>query len=154
KAGVSPLHGTAFRMYTESSNTPGDIGAIQTGIAIANAAPAPVAVTLHLFDTNGRPTADPSELNVPANGQVTKFLSEFFPSLPSRFRGLLRISATSDVSVVGIRGRMNERGDFLVATTPPAIEMNASDSGPAVLPQLISGGGYTSEIILFSNETH
>ncbi|HYR43247.1 MAG TPA: hypothetical protein VER98_09500 [Terriglobia bacterium] len=50
---------------------------------------------------------------VPANGQIAIFLSQIpgFSSLPNPFQGVLRVSTTSSagISVIGIRGRYNER---------------------------------------------
>jgi len=92
-----------------------------------------------------RPTDDP------ANGQVAKFLSDLFPNLPQPFVGVLRISTSSSgLAVVGLLTRFNERGDFLITTTPPASESAALSNGQLFFPHLAIGGGYTTQLILFS----
>jgi hypothetical protein len=93
-------------------------------------------------------------LTVPALGQTAKFLSDVFPSLPKPFKGVLRITATSNrLSVVGLRTRINERLEFLMTTTTPADENSAATSTELFFPQTIDGGGYTTQFILFSGTT-
>ena len=66
-----------------------------------------------------------------------------FSTLPSPFQGILRVAATSgSISVIGLRGRYNERRDFLIATTPAANEATAAFAGDAYFPYLAEGGGY------------
>jgi hypothetical protein len=64
---------------------------------------------------------------------------------------VLRITTTSSgISVVGLRTRINERGDFLITTTPPANETGPATTVPMYFPQVADGGGYTTQFILFS----
>ena len=126
---------------------------LQSGFAITNNTSAPVTVTLELTNLDGSSTGLPAPVpqNLPAFGHVSQFLAQAFAGLPSPFRGLLRVStASSGISVVGLRGRYNERGDFLISTTPPANEGTPPSSGELLLPHLPDGGGYTTQVILFS----
>jgi hypothetical protein len=94
---------------------------------------------------------------VPANGQAAMFLGQIpaFAALPNPFSGVLRIStsSTSGVSVVGLRGRYNERGDFLITTTQPTLESGPSSTGEQFFPHLAAGGGYITQFILFNGAT-
>ena len=93
----------------------------------------------------------PASINLAGNGQTSKFLAELFPNLPNTFKGVLRIATSSPgVSVVALRAHYNERGDFLITTTPPTIEGNAASSAEMLFPHLADGGGYTTQFILFS----
>jgi hypothetical protein len=126
------------------------VGSIQTGVAIANGATNLSTVNLELFNHDGTSAAT-STVTVPGSGQVARFLSDLFPNLPQPFQGVLRISTNSSgLSVVGLRTRVNERGDFLITTTPPASE-SATSNGQLFFPHLVAGGGYTSQLILFSS---
>ena len=80
------------------------------------------------------------------------FLDQVFPSLSFPFQGLLRISGgtSAGFSVVGLRTRTNERGDFLITTIPPANENNSASPMELFFPHLVNGGGYTTQFILFS----
>lgn len=59
---------------------------------------------------------------------------------------------TSDqsIAVIGLRGQTNERGEFLIATTPAIVD-GSNTSGPLMFPHLVTGGGYTTEFLLLSN---
>jgi hypothetical protein len=103
-----------------------------------------------LTDLNGTSLASTS-ISVPAGGQVARFLSEIFPAVGSPVKGILRVStAGSPVSVAALRGRYNERGDFLMSTTPPTIESLPAATAPLIFPHIVNGGGFTTEFILFS----
>jgi hypothetical protein len=82
---------------------------------------------------------------------VAEFLAQIFPNLPQSFQGgVLRISSPSSISVVGLRGRYNERSDFLITTTPPTTESAPASSAEFLFPHFVNGGGYTTQFILFS----
>jgi hypothetical protein len=156
EAGVPVTSGAVFRVYVESSGTAGARGSIDSGIAAANTSSASATVTFDVTDLSGAPVARiaPVAITVPAMGQSARFLSEIFPSLPKPFKGVLRITTTSaGLSVVGLRTRTNELGEFLITTTPPANENTPSGSAESFFPQVADGGGYTTQFILFSGSS-
>jgi sugar lactone lactonase YvrE len=153
EAGVPVTSGSAFRSYVEYSGAAGQAGNIQSGIAVANTSAASANVTFDITDLTGAPVTgiSPVTVSLAASGQTAKYVSEIFPSLPNPFKGVLRITTTSSgLSVVGVRLRINERGDLLVTTTPPVNENNPPTSTPMFFPQVADGGGYTTQFILFS----
>ena len=152
QAGVPSTSGTAFRSYVESSGTNGQPDTIQSAIAIANNTSTPVAVTLELINSDGSSTGLPAPISrsLPPFGHISEFLLQTFPGVPNPFKGILRVSSTSGgISVIGLRSRYNERGDFLISSTPPAAETTSSGTAELVLPHLPDGGGYKTEIILY-----
>jgi hypothetical protein len=153
EAGVPGIQSSSFRMYAEETAT-GGIGAIQTGLAIANIGSSTANVTLELTNLDGSSNGQSATVSVAGNGQTAKFLHELFPGLAFPFKGILRINTGSapGLSVVGLRGRYNERGDFLITTTPPTDENGSALVAPNELlfPHLVNGGGYTTQFILFS----
>jgi len=72
--------------------------------------------------------------------------------LPLPFQGVLRITG-ANVAVTGLRGRYNERRDFIVTTTPPVDEASQLSTEELLFPQIADGGGYTTQFILFSGRT-
>jgi hypothetical protein len=101
------------------------------------------------MNVDGTPTGLSKSIDIAAGGQIAKFANELFSQLPSPFRGILRISSPSEVGVAGLRGRYNERGELLMTTTPPHDE--ATPPQPAVdFPHFVTGGGYTTQLILLS----
>ena len=157
QAGVpaSPA-GSAFRLYVEASGENGAVNSIQTGMAIANASAAPANVNFELLTLNGVPTGLVGTTSIPESGHVAMFLNQIpgFSNVPIPFQGVLRVStnAASPVSVTGLRGRYNERGDFLITTTPP---INESTSLPAELfvSHLVDAGGYVTQFILLNGSS-
>jgi len=137
-AGVpaSPV-GSAFRMYAEQ----------QSGVSIANTGSLSTDVTFELTNLQGQPVAT-TRKTIVAGGHLSLFLSELpnFDSLASTFQGTLRVTGNS-ISVLGLRGRYNERGDFLITTTP-AIDEAAPPASDLIIPHVVEGGGYTTQIVL------
>ena len=124
EAGVPPVaEGKAFRLYAESSGDfeAQEIGSIQSGLVVSNSGSATATVDLALTTLEGVPTGLGAQISVLPNGQVAKFLKQIngFESLPEPFQGILRITtnALAGVAVAGLRGRYNERQDFLIAPT-------------------------------------
>ena len=155
ESGVPALPaGTAFRMYAEASGSFGDVGSIQTGVAIANPASTEISLSFELSDLNGTSSGLTGAATVPGRGQVALFLNQVqgFETLSLPFSGVLRIStgAATGVSVVGLRGRYNERDDFLITTVPPVDESGTSTSAEFFFPHFADGDGYTTQFILFA----
>jgi hypothetical protein len=147
----------AVRLYAEQSGTPGQIGSIQTGIAVANPAATPASVLFEVNTLNGASTNLTGTITVPANGQAAMFLNQIpgLDTLFNPFKGVLRVSTTAPggISVVGLRGRYNERGDFLIATTQPTIEADPPSTSTLFFPHFADGGGFTTQFILFNGTT-
>jgi hypothetical protein len=151
EAGVPSVEGTSFRMYVELSGVSNTIGSIQTGVAIANPTSVATTVNFELTRMDGSSIGLSGNATIPANGQTAKFLNEIFPRIPSPFAGILRISTTDTrLAVVGLRTRYNERGDFLITTTPPTDEAATASTGELDFPHVINGTGMTTQIVLFS----
>ncbi len=148
QAGVPTNLGTAFRVYAEGSSS------IQTGIAVANGSSSQATVTFEAFNASGASTGLTNSITVAGQGQTAKFLNELFPNLTLPFTGLVRITTTSSgISVVGLRTRTNERGDFLITTTPPSNEATAASTAEFDFPHIVNGGGYTTQFVLYSGSS-
>jgi hypothetical protein len=144
--------GSAFRVYTQSTGVFGQNSSMQTGIAIANPSNSAVTVTMELLNLSGTSTGFiDTNVKVPANGAYATTLN-FVPGLAGAavpFQGLIRISG-ANVAVVGLRIQYNERGDYMITTTTPVNEATIPAVSEYVFPNIDDGGGYTTELILFS----
>ena len=129
---------TALQVYVDSP------GAIQSGLAIANPSTAPADVTLEISGAS-------AGLSIPPGGQRAMFLSEI-PGLAG-LQGVLRITSATPIAVIGVRGRANERGEFLITTAMPVDETAASTASELVFPHFAEGGGYSMQFILFGRGT-
>jgi hypothetical protein len=150
EAGVPGINGSAFRMYAEET-APSGIGAVQTTLAVVNLDAAPTTVTLSLTALDGTPIADTTQ-TIQGNAQVARYLHQFFPSLTFPFKGVLKLTGgnAAGLSMVGLRLRINERSDVLVTTTPPTNENTPPSINEVLFPQVVNGGGFTTQFILFS----
>jgi hypothetical protein len=157
---ASRLPGSSFLLYAESN---GNLnakrpGSFETGIAVANVLPNPVIVTFSLTTLSGE-SLGTGTASIPGNGHVALFLSQIhgFENMPvgKSFAGVMRITTDSPgaISVVGLRARYNERLEFLIATTPPIDENDDAPANEVLFPQLVAGGGYATELVLFSGAT-
>jgi hypothetical protein len=139
----------AARMYAEVSGE-----SIDSGVAIANPSPVAATATLELTGLDGKALGLKTQVAIPGDGQVAMFLDQVpgLESLPLPFQGIVRIStaAPSGLAVVGLRSSVNERGDFLITTTPPVDEQAAPAAADQFFPHLVDSGGYTTQFILFS----
>jgi hypothetical protein len=140
-------------MYAETNTASGDPGSIQAGIAIANLSANPTTVNLELLTLDGAPAAPPTSVNIAGNGQIARFAHELF-NMTFPFKGIIRISGGSNagLAVVGLRLRYNERGDFLMTTTPPSREGSAPTSAELLFPHFVgfSAASATPTPVLFS----
>ena len=149
EAGVPLLEpAPAVRMYAESASP------VQTGVAVANPSSTPATVTFELTTLAGVSTGLTGTATIPGDGQIAKFLDQIsgFENLTTPFQGVLRITTTSTagLSIVGLRGRTNSRGDFLITTTSPVDENATASTAEQLFPHFAAGGGWSTQLILFA----
>ena len=150
EAGVPALpKRSAFRAYVEASGMPEQAGSIRSGLAITNTAATSNTVTLEVTRLDGSLAVAPSTLSLPPSGQVARFLDQVF-SLPDNFSGVLRVTSTTEVAMVALRLRVNERGELKMTTTSPSNEMDPSTSQDRFFAHLADSGGWSTQFILFS----
>ena len=110
-------------------------------------------MTLSVTDLNGSPVASRT-LTLDGAGQIVGFLDHLIPSLAGQsLRGVLRITTSLPISVIGLRSRYNERWpwpDFLMASTPPSLETALPSSAERFFPQIADGVSFTTQFILYS----
>jgi hypothetical protein len=153
EAGVAAATtGSAFQVYVESAGdfNGGTAGSMQSGIAIANLSNSAATVNVEVRALDGTSIGS-STITVPANGQSASFLNQIPGlTLPQTFQCTLRIVSDSPISLIGLRSRYNERGDFLTTTTPPINEAVAPPAGALFFPHFAEAGGYSTQFILFN----
>ena len=141
--------GAAFRVYVEASGTPEQAGSIRSGLAITNAAVASNTVTLEVTHLDGSLAVSPTTLALPPSGQIARFVDEIF-TLPDNFSGVLRVTSAVEVAIVGLRLRVNEKGEIKMTTTPPSNETGRSTTAETFFPHLVDSGGWSTQFILYS----
>src|SRR5262249_43182239 len=131
---------TSGRIYAEISST------INTGIAIAN--PTNQTATITFFFTDSSGDFGSSGATIPPNGQIATFLNEAPFNGRSSLTGTFTFSSNIPVSVLALRGRINERSEFLLTTLPVADLLAAPSTAPVVFPYFAAGAGWTTQIVL------
>jgi len=100
-------------------------GPVKTGLAIAN--PNDVSATISFFFTDMTGTNFGSgTLTLGANQQTAKFLHEEPFNGVAPVVGTFTFTSSVPISVVALRGFVNERSDFLITTLPVAPLSSAS----------------------------
>ena len=145
-----------FRLYVEAAVDA--TGLMETGVVVHNTSANAANVRFDLTDLNGTPVGQPVIVNIPRLGQISKFLREIpgFDSVRLPFRGVLRVSTNNadGVSVLGIRGHYNQRGDFLVTAILPFDETQGTPPpSQLAFPHVADGGGYSTNFVLFNPGT-
>jgi hypothetical protein len=127
------------------------VGSIQTGVAIANASENDIDVAFDFVSIDGNSAGTSGVLRLLAHGQIHSSILELpgAENLPRPFQGTLHIASAVPVAAVAIRARYNERGDFLLSTTPPAPSDAVDPQDEAFIPQILDGGGYNTQIVIF-----
>ena len=120
---------------------------------MANTSSSTATLTLELTNCDGSATGLTGVFSLPSNSHAVAFLNEIpgFTSLPTEFEGTLRLTSSAPVSVVGLRARYNERGDFLM-TAVPAVDELTTPTERLFVPQIVDSGGYTTQFLLFNGQ--
>ncbi len=150
EAGLVAARGSRFRTYVEASGTPGAAGSIQSSIAIGNASASSAAsVDLELTRLDGTSTGLKTTVTVPAAGQISRFLNELFPTVPASFQGVMRLTTSGQVTLIGFRNRINDRNDYLFTTVPAVDETAPASTADVIFPHVPDSAGYTTQFVVF-----
>jgi hypothetical protein len=111
-------------------------------------------LALELTDLAGNLIAT-TTVDVPSSGQRSMFVDEVFdPSqFPASGKAILRVETTTAntaIAMIGLRSRVNGRGDVLITTTPPVNESSTPLGSAVFFPHLVDGGGWSTQAVLFS----
>jgi hypothetical protein len=124
-----------------------------TGLAVSNVSDKTVAANLVLRRFDGT-VARTASLSIAPRGQRALFLCEIpgFDAMSTPQQRVLEVSSESgSIAVAGLRARINEQGDFLIAAMPSSDE--ADGSGTRIFPHVVDGGGYSTQVVLWSTST-
>jgi photosystem II stability/assembly factor-like uncharacterized protein len=145
RTGINPIPGRS------------DSGTVDTntGVAIVNTGSSKATVTYTLRNFAGT-TVAVGHGTVAAGKHYAKFvdqLKDIAPDfdLPSDFQsGSLEIASDQKVSVLALRGTINQEGLFLMTTTPVTDLTKTVLSIPIFFPQYADGGGYSTSFLLLN----
>jgi hypothetical protein len=122
---------------------------VNTGLALANPTGQDIIVSFFSTDNSGRDSS-PSSFTIPANQQVTAFLTNAPFGVASPFTGTLTFNSSGPVAAIGIRSFVNERNEVLL-TTVPVTPVGSTNSGNILLiPSSTSTGALTTQSVLIN----
>jgi glucose/arabinose dehydrogenase len=156
-ATVPAVEGTsAWSMFAESGP---NSGWLQSGVAVANVEDTATNFRFELHRFDGALVGQTDPISLPAHAQMALFLGQIpgLPPIGPGFQGVLRVatfnnaSNTPRVAVTGLRGRYNERGDFLITTTSPIAEVYETATPELLFPHFAIGDSYDMQFVLFSD---
>jgi uncharacterized protein (DUF2345 family) len=158
-AGVAASPATNFGLVLVDSTPTTKNLAQNTGVAFANpSATMAIDVIFKLRDLMGNvmETQSYSQLKgslLRPQGHSSFFVNELFGSVASNFTGTMSIetSAPEGVSAVTLLLTTNERNETLFTTLPVAIPASASST--VFFPQLVSGRGYETRMVVLNLST-
>lgn len=148
QAGVpNSLPTSSTSLFVELSSAPLNRN---TGVAIVNRNASPAIINLNLQGVDGSHKS--ASITVGTNGHIARFAGELFSGLPANFQGVLNLSSNMPVAVLVLRLTTNQRSETIVSTLP-AVTLNNFPSSPLLIPQIVSGGGYQTQLILLNTSS-
>jgi hypothetical protein len=133
---------------------------INTGIAIVNNGSVVASITYRLRNLDGE-ILSIGHGTMAAGSHFSCFIDQLTQRAAPDFQlpldfpdsirfGTLEIASDRPVSVLAMRGIVNQRNEFLLTSTPVADLTQAVNYGSIYFPQLVDGGGYTTSIVLLN----
>ncbi len=152
-----PSFGQAAYFYGQVRDADSTTLASQTGFAVLNLGPSATTVTVQLTNMDGT-VAGTGALTLQGRQRTSLFLTQVpgLENLSKPFRGMVQLLAPNSVgiAVLALRGTTNERGDYVLSTTPSFIPRQnlpaLSNFGGTGFAHLAFGLGYSSEFVVFS----
>ncbi len=148
-AAVEPIR--SGRIFVD--RTPGT----RSAVALANPSNQTVTARITLRDSHGTPIGNPTPLTLEAHAHKARFVGELITDIPDSVTfGSLTFETTSSdqrLAAITLRETASSQNELLY-TTLPVIDLDGpSSTHPLVFPHVAIGGGYTTQIILFSRSS-
>jgi hypothetical protein len=118
---------------------------VHTGIAIANANDRPASISFYFTGANGKPLRT-GGTTLAAHAQIAAFLDQAPFNAPAGSRSFT-FNSSVPVGATVLRGRVNQRSEFLMTTLPVA-SLNAVSTRTIMLPHFAVGGGWSTRILM------
>ena len=130
----------AGRIYAEVN------GLLNTGLAIANPN-SRAAVIDYYFSDETQMSFGEGRTTLSAGGHISTFLNQAPFNAESPLNGTFTFSSDVPVAVVALRGRWNDRNEFLM-TTLPVGQLTTGTDRTIYFPHFADGAGWKTEVIL------
>ena len=127
-------------------------GSVNTGLALVNNENVPAVISFYFTDAQGIDFGHGS-FTLEAKHSISPFVNQEPFNLRTFMQGTLTFNSSLPVTVTGIRGLTNERGELLMTTQPVSSLDAPTTHASIVFPQFSDGGGWSTQLVLI-NPTH
>jgi hypothetical protein len=127
------------RFYAETQDS------LSTGVAMVNPNEQSASIAFVFTGTDG--SLENGTMTIPPGTQIAAFLHQSPFGGPDSFKGSFTFDSSVPIAVAAIRGRLNERNEWLM-TALPVDDLSAPPASGIVFPQFAEGAGWKTEIVL------
>ena len=121
-------------------------GPVNTGLAIAHPNDETATIDFYFTDTGGT-----SSLTAPFSWmRISRLRNSWInphSTAEARYGGTFTFESSVPITVIALRGFINEAGEFLMTTLPVAPLSSASEE-TVYIPHFAAGGGWVTQVIL------
>ena len=124
-------------------------GRVNTGLALVNNENVPAVISFYFTDANGLDFGHGS-FTLEAKHSISPFVNQAPFNLRTSMQGTLTFNSSLPVTVTGIRGLTNERGELLMTTQPVSSLDAPTTHASIVFPQFSDGAGWSTQLALIN----
>jgi hypothetical protein len=124
-------------------------GSVNTGLALVNNENVSAVISFYFTDAKGVDFGHGS-FTLEAKHSISPFVNQAPFNLRTSMQGTLTFNSSLPVTVTGIRGLTNERGELLM-TTQPVSSLDAPTARTSIIfPYSSDGGGWSTKVVLIN----
>jgi hypothetical protein len=124
-------------------------GSVNTGLAFVNNENVAAVISFYFTDAKGVDFGHGS-FTLEGKHSISPFVNQAPFNLRTSMQGTLTFNSSLPVTVTGIRGLTNERGELLM-TTQPVSSLDAPTARTSItFPQFSDGGGWSTQVVLIN----
>jgi hypothetical protein len=122
-------------------------GSVNTGLAFVNNESVAAVISFYFTDAKGVDFGHGS-FTLEGKHSISPFVNQAPFNLRTSMQGTLTFNSSLPVTVTGIRGLTNERGELLM-TTQPVSSLDAPTARTSIIfPMFSDGGGWSTQVVL------
>ncbi len=145
-AGLRSETGVPLIVPSAAADSYWEVGeGLNTGIAVVNVTDRQQQVCFELFLRDGAEQVRTAVLDIPAGGQISRYVTELFADLPASARGYLRFTSNARSAFLPLQVRTTPRGDTLISSL---LLGSAADGRDRVFAQVVTGAGFQTQFIV------
>jgi photosystem II stability/assembly factor-like uncharacterized protein len=120
-----------------------------SGLAVVNPGATPLAINAILRNNIGV-IASTTSFTLGSHKHMAMFVDQLFPGLKPPFLGTLTMSATGGFAAINLSSAVNGYGETIFSALPVVNLDRPSAGDRLILPHLVDGGGFATEVLLLN----